>query len=72
MAEALTKELAGFGPIEDLLADPAVEDILINGFDDVYVSRLGMLTKIPVRFADNAHPAAHRAPHPGTDRSAPG
>jgi pilus assembly protein CpaF len=55
IAEALTKELAGFGPIEDLLADPAVEDILINGFDDVYVSRHGLLTKIPVRFADNAH-----------------
>src|SRR5471032_1997895 len=55
IAEALTKELAGFGPIEDLLADPAVEDILINGFDDVYVSRHGMLVKIPVRFADNAH-----------------
>ncbi|SAL28082.1 type II secretion system protein E [Caballeronia sordidicola] len=55
VAEALTKELAGFGPIEDLLADPAVEDILINGFDDVYVSRHGMLAKIPVRFADNAH-----------------
>src|SRR6195952_3256117 len=55
VAEALTKELAGFGPIEDLLADPAVEDILINGFDDVYVSRHGLLTKIPVRFADNAH-----------------
>ncbi len=55
VAEALTKELAGFGPIEDLLADPAVEDILINGFDDVYVSRHGLLAKIPVRFADNAH-----------------
>ncbi|MGV7245851.1 CpaF family protein [Caballeronia sp. M23-90] len=55
VGEALTKELAGFGPIEDLLADPAVEDILINGFDDVYVSRHGMLSKIPVRFADNAH-----------------
>jgi pilus assembly protein CpaF len=55
IAEALTKELAGFGPIEDLLADPTVEDILINGFDDVYVSRHGLLTKIPVRFADNAH-----------------
>jgi len=55
VAQALTKELAGFGPIEDLLADPAVEDILINGFDDVYVSRHGMLEKIPVRFADNAH-----------------
>src|SRR3546814_1891238 len=33
IAEALTKELAGLGPLEDLLADPAVEDILINGYD---------------------------------------
>ena len=55
IAEALTKELAGFGPIEDLLADPAVEDILINGYNDVYVSRHGILAKLPVRFADNAH-----------------
>jgi pilus assembly protein CpaF len=55
IAEALTKELAGFGPIEDLLADPQVEDILINGYNDVYVSRHGMLQKISVRFADNAH-----------------
>jgi pilus assembly protein CpaF len=55
IAEALTKELAGFGPIEDLLNDPAVEDILINGYNDVYVSRRGILAKIPVRFSDNAH-----------------
>ncbi|MDR5773650.1 MULTISPECIES: CpaF family protein [unclassified Caballeronia] len=55
VAAALTKELAGFGPIEDLLADAAVEDILINGYSDVYVSRHGMLEKVPVRFADNAH-----------------
>jgi pilus assembly protein CpaF len=55
IADALTKELAGFGPIEDLLNDPAVEDILINGYNDVYVSRHGIMTKIQVRFADNAH-----------------
>src|SRR6201996_6012299 len=55
IAEALTKELAGFGPIEDLLNDPAVEDILVNGYNDVYVSRHGIMTKIQVRFADNAH-----------------
>jgi pilus assembly protein CpaF len=55
IAEALTKELAGFGPIEDLLNDPAVEDILVNGYRDVYVSRHGILTKMQVRFADNAH-----------------
>ncbi|MFL9988971.1 CpaF family protein [Paraburkholderia sediminicola] len=55
IAQALTKELAGFGPIEDLLRDPAVEDILVNGYNDVYVARHGIMTKIPVRFADNAH-----------------
>jgi pilus assembly protein CpaF len=55
VAAALMKELAGFGPLEDLLADAAVEDILINGYSDVYVSRHGMLEKSPVRFADNAH-----------------
>ncbi|ALF90600.1 MULTISPECIES: CpaF family protein [Ralstonia solanacearum species complex] len=55
IAEALTKELAGFGPIEDLLADPAVEDILVNGHLDVYVSRHGVLERIPVRFADSNH-----------------
>jgi pilus assembly protein CpaF len=55
IAQALTQELAGFGPIEDLLSDPAVEDILVNGYRDVYVSRHGILTKMAVRFADNAH-----------------
>lgn len=55
IAEALTKELTGFGPIEDLLADPAVEDILVNGHLDVYVSRHGMLERVPVRFTDAGH-----------------
>jgi pilus assembly protein CpaF len=55
IAESLTKELAGFGPIEDLLNDASVEDILVNGYNDVYVSRHGILSKIPVRFVDNAH-----------------
>ncbi|VVD68589.1 CpaF family protein [Pandoraea soli] len=55
ISDALTKELAGFGPIEDLLADPAVEDILINGYNDVYVSREGVLAREALRFSDNQH-----------------
>jgi pilus assembly protein CpaF len=55
IADALTKELAGFGPLEDLLNDPAVEDILINGHKQVYVSRHGMLQRETVRFADEEH-----------------
>lgn len=56
VADALVKELTGFGPLDDLLVDPEVEDILINGFDDVYVSRGGVLEREPaVRFSDNRH-----------------
>lgn len=55
VATALVKELAGYGPLDDLLADPDVEDILVNGYHDVYVSRGGVLEPAPVRFIDNRH-----------------
>ncbi len=55
IASALTKELAGLGPLEDLLADPAVEDVLINGYDNVFVSRRGVLARESLRFSDNQH-----------------
>ncbi|GLQ99757.1 CpaF family protein [Dyella mobilis] len=55
ISAALVKELTGFGPLEDLLRDPEVEDILINGYKDVYVSRCGVLEHSPARFADNRH-----------------
>ncbi|OGB13341.1 MAG: pilus assembly protein CpaF [Burkholderiales bacterium RIFCSPLOWO2_12_67_14] len=55
LAEALTKEFAGFGPLEDMLNDPAVEDILINGSKQIYISKHGVLQKAVLNFADNAH-----------------
>jgi len=55
VAASLTKELAGLGPLEDLLADPEVEDVLINGYDNVFVSRRGILQRESLRFADNPH-----------------
>jgi pilus assembly protein CpaF len=55
MAAVLTKELAGLGPLEDLLADPTVEDILINGYQNVFVSRRGMLKRETLHFSDNQH-----------------
>lgn len=55
VSAALTKELAGLGPLEDLLADPAVEDVLINGYDNVFVSRGGVLARENLRFSDNQH-----------------
>ena len=55
VCDSLTKELTGYGPIEDLLQDPEVEDILINGSNSVWVSRRGRLKQVPVRFTDNEH-----------------
>ena len=43
------------GPLEDLLADGDVEDILINGYNDVFVSRHGVLQRETLRFTDNNH-----------------
>lgn len=48
-------ELLGYGPLEPLLQDPTVSDILVNGYNSVYVERRGKLERVPVRFKDNAH-----------------
>jgi len=48
-------EVLGFGPIEPLLADSTVSDILINTYADVYVERRGVLEHTAVKFQNNEH-----------------
>ncbi|WP_224982587.1 CpaF family protein [Geomonas agri] len=48
-------ETFGLGPLEPLLADPHVSDILVNKASQVYVERFGKLAKTDVCFKDNAH-----------------
>src|ERR1700724_2283248 len=48
-------EMTGLGPLEPLLKDPSVNDILINGHECVYVERLGILEPTGGRFKDEAH-----------------
>lgn len=48
-------EITGLGPLEGLLADPAVSDILVNGPNTIYVERHGKLSQVQARFRDNAH-----------------
>jgi len=48
-------EVFGLGPLEPLLADPTVNDVLVNGHDDVWVERRGKLEKTVARFKDDAH-----------------
>jgi len=48
-------EVMGNGPLEPLLADPTISDILVNGHDQVYVERRGKLEITEVKFNDEAH-----------------
>jgi pilus assembly protein CpaF len=48
-------ELLGLGPIEPLLKDPTITDILVNGHNNVFVERYGILEPTSVRFKDERH-----------------
>ncbi len=48
-------EVAGFGPLEPLLSDESVNDILVNGPEDVFIEVAGVLQKARTRFIDDDH-----------------
>jgi len=48
-------EMTGLGPLEPLLKDPSISDILINGHESTFVERGGLLEPISCRFKDEAH-----------------
>src|ERR1017187_8036658 len=53
--EEILDEVFGLGPLEPLLQDPAISDILVNGAKEVYVERGGILEETKIMFKDNAH-----------------
>jgi pilus assembly protein CpaF len=55
MVREILDEIYGFGPLEQLLADPSVSEILVNGPDSVRVERNGVLESTDIRFADESH-----------------
>jgi len=55
LMDQLLDEVLGLGPLEPLLADPTISDILVNGPDMVFVERSGLLEKTNVRFRDERH-----------------
>src|SRR6266480_2076833 len=55
LAEEIVDEMTGFGPIEPLLKDPTVNDILINTHKKCFVERFGKLEETIVHFKDEAH-----------------
>src|SRR5258705_6251557 len=55
LIEEVLDETLGFGPLEVLLKDPTISDILVNGPHKIYVERRGKLEKTDVKFRDNDH-----------------
>jgi pilus assembly protein CpaF len=55
LVKEVQDEVLGLGPLEPLLVDPSISDILVNGYNHVYVERFGKLEPTEVRFKDNDH-----------------
>jgi pilus assembly protein CpaF len=55
LSQEVLDEVFGLGPLEPLLADPTVSDILVNTYKRVYVERRGMLEATSVQFRDDGH-----------------
>jgi pilus assembly protein CpaF len=53
--EWVLADITGYGPIEPLLSDPDITEIMVNGFDKVYVERFGLIEQTNVRFENDAH-----------------
>jgi pilus assembly protein CpaF len=52
LAERIAREATGLGPLEELLQDTRVEEVMVNGNQRVYVERAGRIEPVPVTFAD--------------------
>ena len=55
LEKVLVDELLGLGPLEELLADPAVSDIMVNGPDQTFIERKGKLELAKIQFRDEEH-----------------
>lgn len=55
LVQEMLDEVLGLGPIEPLLADPGISDILVNSYKNTYIERKGVLEKTNVRFYDDLH-----------------
>ena len=55
IVEEVLDEVLGLGPLEPLLKEPSISDILVNRYDKVFIERNGKLSESPVRFKDDGH-----------------
>ncbi|HUI42848.1 MAG TPA: CpaF family protein [Terriglobia bacterium] len=55
LSQEVLDEVFGLGPLEPLLKDPTISDILVNTYRNVYIERKGLLERTPIQFRDDAH-----------------
>jgi pilus assembly protein CpaF len=55
MLDWVVADILGYGPIEPLLSDPDITEIMVNGYDQIYVERFGLIEPSAVKFENNAH-----------------
>jgi pilus assembly protein CpaF len=55
LVESIFDDIVGLGPLQSLMADQSITDILVNRFDEIYVERDGRLDHVPNRFRDQTH-----------------
>jgi pilus assembly protein CpaF len=55
LAREMVDELTGYGPLEELIRDDRINDILVNGTSHIYIERSGILSRSELRFIDDEH-----------------
>jgi pilus assembly protein CpaF len=55
VSQEIADDILGYGPLEPLLRDPDLSEVMVNTYQDIYVERSGKLVKVDTTFADEAH-----------------
>ena len=55
IAQEVADDILGHGPLEPLLRDPEVTEIMVNGYDQIYIERFGRLFQVDASFQDESH-----------------
>ena len=53
--EQITAEILGFGPLQPLLDDDTITEVMVNGAQNIYIERVGKITRVPVSFESDEH-----------------
>jgi pilus assembly protein CpaF len=55
LASEIADDIFGYGPLERLLPDPTISEIMVNGPRDIWIERRGLLSRTPLHFTDDSH-----------------